>query len=368
MEVFKMWLDAMRASHIGDENPRGDLRAGGAGFWPDLTDAVAGRDSMPDDRTCIRADDIRLGGQASLRSRVLTQACRRSLALWIWSALVMADIVLVSRRLAGGFEFVIPSGLSFFSTLVVACGSWSAWIVLRSTQPVGKDGHTIRRVSLVFSLVLTLTWISAVSGSVSSLAFGLLIGIFGIQCAAIFAWESHSVELATSESELAKYESSTPSNLESASSMSREVQPNSWTSMNSEDFSGVDVALNASESALEEFEESAEDTGDDVVADDVSLWLSRRSVEAGELVEGWARAEFTGGQREVIVHIAFCPPLPLVPTIETEDLDGAGLQIRVAASFPFGARLSVRRVDSVIEPQNYRIGFVATAASANRAA
>jgi hypothetical protein len=58
----------------------------------------------------------------------------------------------------------------------------------------------------------------------------------------------------------------------------------------------------------------------------------------------------------------------------TEDLDGIGLEIRVAAAFPFGARLSIRRPknssvsDELTGGEAFRIGFVAIASSARRAA
>ena len=42
-----------------------------------------------------------------------------------------------------------------------------------------------------------------------------------------------------------------------------------------------------------------------------------------------------GYQRETVIHVAFCPPLPGIPEIETEDLEGADLEIRVAAAFAF---------------------------------
>jgi hypothetical protein len=63
-----------------------------------------------------------------------------------------------------------------------------------------------------------------------------------------------------------------------------------------------------------------------------------------------------------------------VPEVTVEDLDGIGLEIRVGAAFPFGARLSVRRTtkssvsDQLTCVEAYRIGFVAIASSVRRAA
>ena len=58
----------------------------------------------------------------------------------------------------------------------------------------------------------------------------------------------------------------------------------------------------------------------------------------------------------------------------TEDVDGASLEIRVAACFPFGARLTVRRPsgpkirDVLAKIESYRVGFVASADSLQRVA
>ena len=100
----------------------------------------------------------------------------------------------------------------------------------------------------------------------------------------------------------------------------------------------------------------------------LAAWLSRRATDDGEVIEGWMRATFLAGQREATIHVSFCPPLSGSPEIETEDLDGSELEIRVASIFPFGLRMTARRSGSTREPQAARIGFVATAATTRRAA
>ena len=128
-------------------------------------------------------------------------------------------------------------------------------------------------------------------------------------------------------------------------------------------------------SIVDEFTgESEADSSDFARSDEVTHWFTRSKTIDGEIIEGGARVEFADGQRDVTVHIAFCPPLACVPTIDTEDLDGNGLEIRVAATFPFGARLTVRRpVISKSErqtnsTQSGRIGFVAITSNVRRVA
>lgn len=100
----------------------------------------------------------------------------------------------------------------------------------------------------------------------------------------------------------------------------------------------------------------------------MTQWMSRRGNSQGEVVEGWVRVEFEPGVREQVVHVSFCPPFSISPEMETEDLDGGGLEIRIVALFPFGARMTVRRSGNVKEAESQRVGFVATASSSRRAA
>ena len=108
--------------------------------------------------------------------------------------------------------------------------------------------------------------------------------------------------------------------------------------------------------------------------DHITQWLTRSKTVDGEIIEGGVRVEFADGQRDVTVHVSFCPPLESVPVIETEDLEGDGLEIRVAAAFPFGARLTVRRstvsksMRTLDLSRSGRIGFVAVASNNRRVA
>ena len=110
------------------------------------------------------------------------------------------------------------------------------------------------------------------------------------------------------------------------------------------------------------------------MAPNITQWLTRSLSVDGEIIEGGVRIEFDEGQRDATVHVSFCPPFHRVPEVTTEDLDAAGLEIRVAAIFPFGSRLSVRRAqgpknrEQGLQKEACRIGFVAIVAAAKRAA
>jgi hypothetical protein len=109
-------------------------------------------------------------------------------------------------------------------------------------------------------------------------------------------------------------------------------------------------------------------------ASDVTQWLTRSHTAEGEIIEGGFRVDFQAGQRDSTIHVSFCPPFSQTPKISTRDLDEANLEIQVAASFPFGARLTVRRSGQTKSSENQnairscRIGFVAVAVSLKKAA
>ena len=118
----------------------------------------------------------------------------------------------------------------------------------------------------------------------------------------------------------------------------------------------------------ESFEVDEEETPD------LTQWLKRSLTEDGDLIEGGVRVDFAQGQRETTVHVSFCPPFQSIPEVTTEDLNGDDLEIRVAAVFPFGVRLSVRRPGAVVGKPNDlptasgRIGFVAISTGVRRVA
>jgi hypothetical protein len=112
----------------------------------------------------------------------------------------------------------------------------------------------------------------------------------------------------------------------------------------------------------------------DTLASDVTQWLTRSQSAGVEQIKGGIRVEFAPGQRDATIHLAFCPPFSRTPQVVTEDVDGASLEIRVAACFPFGSRLTVRRPPSakiretLAKIESYRVGFVASADSLQRVA
>lgn len=277
-----------------------------------------------------------------------TTRSRQSLAVAIWTVLSLADAILVSRRFSGGFVTAIPGFLAFFTAAVVAMASWSAWYLY--AEGSSRQPRSRRLIPQGLALAVSLLWAWPISAGAAPLTVGLLAGVVLLHVAAIALHETEADFLTIVRPDLLAVPR--PAMTTPSASTVTAVSP-----AVPEPFTVLDH-LNGSSG-----EESMEETDDSQ-----TLWLSRRVTETGEEIEGWVRVHFALGQRETTVHVSFCPPLGSTPELETEDLEGVGLEIRIAATFPFGARLAVRRSGPLDESHTDRIGFIARAESANRAA
>ena len=318
-----------------------------------------------------------------------TAARRRSMAVWIWSCLLIADAVMLTHRTSDDV-FNFSPFITVVSTAVIALASWIACNLFSgAVKPSSVKGYRtwIRLVPKLIAVFVAEMWGAGVSTGSGTLVFSGLAAIMLVHGLAVFL---HDPALPEQPSLISEFESRDNhplpdrqsecpsdvnlfpvdshqiSNLETL----REPDPLIRDEVTIPNAS-IEVALiSANElhtTEDDEFEADPEDQ-EPSVDDNQTLWLSRRLTDDGELIEGWVRIQFFEGQRETLVHIAFCPPLAGNPELETEDLDGVGLEIRVAAVFPFGARISVRRSGSLDERHLDRVGFIAHAQPNRRAA
>jgi hypothetical protein len=71
--------------------------------------------------------------------------------------------------------------------------------------------------------------------------------------------------------------------------------------------------------------------------------LFRVRNQAGqETIYGTLRADFKKGQRNVSLHVGFCPPLPHPPQVEAEPVDGPAATLKVVHALAHGTRLDLR--------------------------
>lgn len=89
-------------------------------------------------------------------------------------------------------------------------------------------------------------------------------------------------------------------------------------------------------------------------------WLRRfQNVAGHECLEGTAVGEFAAGRKQTVVHIAFCPPFESIPKFTCE-ASGDGVRARVAAVYPYGVRIELKRTGDCTEPSRVEIEFAAT--------
>ena len=292
----------------------------------------------------------------SLVEQRTTASARRPLAIWIWSTLLIADAVLIARSVSGEMALSLPPSLALLSMSVVAIASFAAWLAFRSDSPRQDIAQPSGWLPLSVSFVASALWCGTLATQASPLALGLLLGVILFQCLAMLSMVS--ADQRPGVSRLVTHEIAEP-----------QSPPQSLTDSHTRTSLEPCVPTDDSPHESEELEEHDELASNESAHDeDITQWMSRRVTDDGELVEGWLRVEFPAGQREATAHVSFCPPLSGPPEIETEDLDGADLEIRVGTSFPFGARLTVRRSGSTAQPHSARIGFVAVVAANQRAA
>lgn len=71
---------------------------------------------------------------------------------------------------------------------------------------------------------------------------------------------------------------------------------------------------------------------------------TRREHDGEVSIEAVVHARFAAGARQTTVHLPFIPPLPALPTIETEPLDsGSEIDTKIESAYRHGARLSITR-------------------------
>jgi hypothetical protein len=125
--------------------------------------------------------------------------------------------------------------------------------------------------------------------------------------------------------------------------------------------------------ALEPCAEDLDDGSDpELVAladESVTQWLQRsRPAPGEERIDGMTRVEFAPGEKQIAVHVAFCPPLPTVPVVTCELLDDADVRLRVTTVQTYGVRIEAKRSGDVGEALAIAVRFSALveAASAPR--
>lgn len=111
-----------------------------------------------------------------------------------------------------------------------------------------------------------------------------------------------------------------------------------------------------------------ESESEELLPADVTQQLTRSRTEAGgESIYGMLRAEFTLGERQQWLNVAFCPPLATRPQCTAHFADGASGLLEVEEVETYGVRLMVRLPRPAEIAANVLVElFVESAAAADR--
>ena len=339
--------------------------------------ALRGKDSMPErtphsnstrDRSASTAS---AGSFSSMASPVFP--ARRPLAVGVWSALLVADTVLIARCWSGEWRATLPPLLAVFSMVVVAVVSHLVWLCFPIDSPRTDISHRAPSnisspwIPVGVSLVVSVLWCAGLATQSSPQTIGLLVGVTLFQALAVLTMATAEQRLrhgVLRQTDVASKNPPTVGTLAAGLNAAGSIASGNFIS----EPAPVDSEPNEPEATEFEPVELEGDEQETEASEDITQWMSRRATDDGEVIEGWMRVTFAVGQREATIHVSFCPPLAGTPEIETEDLAGVDLEIRVASAFPFGLRMAVRRSGSTHEAHTARIGFIATAAACRRAA
>lgn len=97
----------------------------------------------------------------------------------------------------------------------------------------------------------------------------------------------------------------------------------------------------------------------------VTRW---RQDNQGELLRAVLRADLEPNERSGSLHIAFCPPLPGIPELELEQLEGPAAVCKVAEVQTYGARIDIRLLAPSTGPLSVWVAVNGVAGAAPNAA
>ncbi len=93
---------------------------------------------------------------------------------------------------------------------------------------------------------------------------------------------------------------------------------------------------------LDGLEEDRAFDDEELAANVVQQITRSRNDDGVEVISGVLRAEFAQGERTHHLHVAFCPPLMYEPHVDTHQLDGSPMIVKVAQAEIFGTRIELR--------------------------
>jgi hypothetical protein len=100
---------------------------------------------------------------------------------------------------------------------------------------------------------------------------------------------------------------------------------------------------------------------DDPESPQVLQQLTRlRTADGHESIHGTLTAEFSPGERQTTLHVAFCPPFEAIPEVEVNIADDSDATVKLTQLLHHGAQLELRLPEPAEDPLHITIEFSAT--------
>ncbi len=255
----------------------------------------------------------------------------RQTATLLWSGLILAAVLILSRRATNSFVPPFSSWPLIAVTGPMAGLSLLAWLGFR----LGQQGDVRNRQA--GWVAGTLTVLPAILSGIgllptsSPFAIGWLLGLTSLLVTIVI---------------LAGDSWTTPAQVASRATLVREQ------ALESEQISGDGLAV---------FDPVSQERSDP----NVTQWMTRQSLPDGsENLEGAVRIVFAAGQRAASIHIPFTPPFAAAPQVECEIVSDEPARWKVSVVYAYGMRVELKR-DHNAESAEVELAYCATCQSAS---
>ncbi len=247
----------------------------------------------------------------------------RVLAGTCLGGLVVVAAVLLARRAAGGITVALaPTTLLCVGSLLASLAALAQWphrTFLRSNAD--SRIHVVDVLGFGAPLLVASLLAAAMTLPGTSVASASLLWLPLVASQVAIAWfhfggwsVSPRAAAATDESDLS------PTQPDEMSPRENAAMPL--------------TALSLAAAPVESFDEQ--------MAPNVMQQWARRLEDDFDVLEGFARAEFSMGARVTNLHVGVCPPFAAAPEVFVETTDGPTATVKVAEALPFGLRLEIR--------------------------
>ncbi|MEO1995285.1 MAG: hypothetical protein ABGZ17_08415 [Planctomycetaceae bacterium] len=250
----------------------------------------------------------------------MTGAAGRTLGLSIWSALILAGLVLLSRRFAGALTAPLPPLTLAFVAIVVSGLSLVAFTCACRPLPA----HPRRR-----GLAAGLSWL-AVFLPIASVSSSFMV-MAGTTLSVLFLGLGFALNLFRETAREDRPVAPADRNPQFSVDHAEKDQDTSDLPQVHASLAGVSASINnvpAVELAI------------DQTTENVVQRLTRRDEEGLDVFEGTVRVDFAAGQKLAIVHLPFWPAFSCPPRMVCE---GTDCRVKVAAVQVYGTRIEVKR-------------------------